>query len=178
MTREILVWGAAVCLFVAGSGEVLSESPDPWRGKSRQDVLSLLGEPTKSKTGRGEETLTYKLIRLTLESSLAPGVLIVDLPGVGLVGKIERDPETRADDTMYQPTEFDEEGRPIAGGFKEEPERSISWDTETGEVERDWDPSLPDDLARASKLTVKFRLNAEGLVEDWSVSPKKAARTD
>lgn len=169
-------WVAAAILLSLGAGGPATTDADPWRGKPREEILSLLGRPDKSKSRSGKESLTYKLFRLDDESALAPGLLVADVPGVGVVGRFERAPAVRGDELKYQPTDFDEDGRPIPGGFREEQTASVSWDSETGKAKRDEDLEIPGDSARGGRLTIKFHLDADGRVESWSVSPKKQAR--
>ena len=54
---------------------------DPWTGKSRDDLLTLLGEPTKKKAdGKGSELWAYKLVRLDPDLPPEPGVMVLERP--------------------------------------------------------------------------------------------------
>ena len=160
---------AAGFLALVHAGESAAE--DPWAGKSRSDVETLLGKPTKTKdAGDGTEVLIYKFVRLH-EGAVAPvGMSMLNVPGVGVVGQMP-DPGTFDDDLGIEPTRVDKYGRGVEGGMRGEDEYSVSYDTETKKVERSWEerPSI------RGKVTLRFRVNADGEIESWSVSPKKAA---
>jgi hypothetical protein len=157
--------------FLAGSwaGE------DPWTGKSRADVVTLLGEPKKAKTSKdGGELLVYKLVRLREGTVPEPGMSVLNVPGVGVVG-LWAAPQSMSDvEAGIAPTTVDRHGRSAEGGAgaPAPEEASISWDLDKKEVTRSWEERP----AIKGKVTLKFQVNAAGEIESWSVSPKRAAK--
>lgn len=149
-----------------------AEDDDPWAGKTRSDVVTLLGEPTKTKrVAAGGEVLTYKLVRLE-EGAVPPaGMTILNVPGIGVVGQMPKAGAAKPGDATITPTQVDEKGRPVEGGVTTEESLTISWDADTKEVERSWEERP----AIRGRVTLKFNVTAAGGIESWSVSPKKAA---
>ena len=61
--------------------------PDPWIGKSNADLVSLLGEPNKTKQSDAGEMLIFKLARLEEDSPPPSGMQVLKVPGVkGMLG--------------------------------------------------------------------------------------------
>jgi hypothetical protein len=176
--RQIPAWIALAILFTLGADAPRAADDDPWMGKPRREVVSLLGSPNKTKTGHDKEVLTYKLFRLDPGSALSPRVLVVDVPGVGLVGRVQPDPDAGAPKMDYEPTGFDEDGRPVPGGFDDSQTTSMSWDAEAGKLKRDDGLEDLEAPSLGAKLTLKFELDRDGRVASWSVSPKKQARPE
>jgi hypothetical protein len=159
------------CLVGVWAAEPASDD-DPWAGKTKSDVVTLLGDPTKTKdVADGGQVLTYKLVRLA-EGAVAPaGMTVLNVPGLGVVGQMPKSGATVEGDTTITPTEVDKKGRPAGGGVTTEETVSVSWDTDTKEVERSWE----DRPAIRGKVTLKFHVTESGEIESWSVAPKKAA---
>lgn len=159
------------CLVGVWAAEPVPDD-DPWAGKTESDVVTLLGEPTKTKdVADGGRVLTYKLVRLA-EGAVPPtGMTVLNVPGIGVVGQMPKPGAVKAGDTTIAPTRVDARGRPIEGGVTTEESLTMSWDPDTGEVERSWEEGP----AIRGKVTLKFHVTADGGIESWSVSPKKAA---
>lgn len=144
---------------------------DPWEGKPRSEIVQLLGEPAKSKNDRyGRETLTYKFFRIDPNARLGPEVMLLQVPGIGLVGRV--DEAVAAGPSTFEPPTIDEQGRPSGGGVPAGTDSaSSSYDPKTGEVTRSGlgteNPPVK------GKVKVRFVLDAGGRVEEWSVSGKK-----
>jgi hypothetical protein len=142
---------------------------DPWTGKSRDDVLTLLGEPTKKKAdGKGFEQWTYKLVRLDPDLPPQPGVMVLNVPGIGMVGRLP-EPGILTGSMTLESSGYDKEGNLRSGGWQPEEGASVSYgkDGKTVEYTDEKTPSVQ------GKLTLKFYLTG-GRIERWSVSPKKA----
>jgi hypothetical protein len=157
-----------------GGSDGDAEEADPWIGKSRRAVISLLGEPTKVKTAKdGTRTLTYKLVRLDPNSPAIPGVTLFSLPGVGLVGRYDRAVGMAGYDLAIEPITLDEEGRRTGGGVGAGSQGGgTSWDLGTGEKTSTMHGGEGNPPIRG-KLTVKFRIRSDDTVRDWSASGKK-----
>jgi hypothetical protein len=159
------------CLVGVRAAEPVPDD-DPWAGKAESDVVTLLGEPTKTKdVADGGRVLTYKLVRLA-EGAVAPtGMTVLNVPGIGVVGQMPKPGTVKAGTSTITPTRVDKKGRPIEGGVTTEETASISWDTDGKKIEHSWE----EQPAIRGKITLKFRVTAAGAIESWSVSPKKAA---
>jgi hypothetical protein len=158
------------------SAELTSEVPpaeDPWRGKRREDLELLLGVPDgERQAAHGGRVLTYKLVRLADAARAPDDVLVLDVPGVGVVGRLSRrGPQSGAQDSV-EPTEVDNRGRSVGGGITTSESHSISWDKESGNVERSWEerPAL------AGRVTLRFELAGDGTITSWSAKPPPRAR--
>jgi len=146
---------------------------DPWIGKHRAKITNLLGEPTKSKkTDDGGETLTYKLLRL--DENVTPGrdIIVLHVPGVGLVGKKHRPDSAPEESIEIEPSGLDGEGRMVGGGLTTENSSSRTWDPKTGEKTGDW-PERDGKPATRGKFKLQFVLDPNGIVIDWSTLNKK-----
>jgi len=160
LVTTLAVAGASV------SGQDTDEK-DPWTGKSRSEIIRLLGEPDKTKkSGNGTETLVYKLYRVDPDVPPSPAALLLHVPGVGLVARVDKRLTRAADPMQIEPTELDEQGRRVGGGTSPSRSASTSYNTDTGKVEKDWDG--PDNPAVKGKIALKFVLDAEGRVTKWS----------
>jgi hypothetical protein len=161
------------CVFLACLPGLRAADPplaeDPWTGKGRDDLLTLLGEPTKKKAdGKGSEQWTYKLVRLDPDAPPQPGVAVLNVPGIGMVGQLPA-PGTPEGNMQLDAAGYDNDGRPTSGGWQPQEEASVSWGKDGKKVEYSGD----DTPSVQGKLTLKFHLTG-GRVERWSVSPKKA----
>jgi hypothetical protein len=173
MHRSWLIACVILACTLTGQATTAEPAPDPWHGKTRSDVLTLLGEATKTKeSADGRSVLIYKLLRLH-EGAVAPtGMTILDVPGIGIVGQMQQPGALKGGEVDILPTETDKQGRGTGGGLTEEEKLTISWDPDTKKTERSWD----DRPAIRGKLTLQFRLTPTGEIESWAVSPKKAAK--
>lgn len=139
---------------------------DPWKGKTRDEVVQLLGEPDKvANAGRDGERLTYKLLQVDPADLIQPGLRLIPVPGVGLVGQASKT-RSGTDTLAIGPTEYDDKGRPTGGGIASSESVTMSYDPKTGKVER----SGPDNPPPAGRLKLRFVLGADGRVVDWSVT--------
>lgn len=166
---------ALAATLTLGAGILASEvddAPDPWLGKSRDEVVHALGKPTKERSTRGDGArLVYRLHRLVEGAVPGPRMTVVEVAGVGTLVRVL--PASR-DDPRFDPTRLDGRGVLRPGGTVEDEGRSVTYDPDTRSFERDWDP---DDVVEvAGKVTIRFDLDARGRVVDWSVSPKSARR--
>ena len=142
---------------------------DPWKGQPRAEIIRLLGEPDKVKKGSGgSETLTYTFYRIAPDAPPHPDALLLNVPGVGLVARIDR--SAAPDPLTVDPPQYDEQGRPAGGGVTRTSSTSTSYDPKTGEVSHS--SSGPDNPLVAGKVKVRFTLDAGGRVTDWSASGK------
>jgi len=138
----------------------------------RHCSVTLLGPPTKSKWAKdGAETLTYKLVLIDESARPTVDILVLNLPGVGLVGQVVKQ-KGPMDFVAIDPLELDREGRPTGGGVNSGGSSSTHWDlstkekttTSTGEKAK---PSI------RGKVTVRFEVGGDGVVRDWTVTGKK-----
>lgn len=168
-----LVVGVGIA-WLAGSSipaaDPAAPEPDPWNGKPRAEIVRLLGEPAKAKKDRdGRETLTYTFYRMAPDAPPHPDALLLVVPGVGLVARVDRG---RAPDPMaMEPPQYDKEGRAAGGGLSQTSSASTSYDPKTGEVSHS--STGPDNPLVGGKVKVRFVLAADGRVETWSVSGKE-----
>lgn len=142
-----------------------------WDGKSKTDVVLLLGEAPKSKRGAdGGERLTYWLVRLREGAHPQPGLIPIQLPGVGLVGRQLDDLDTTR--TTIEPTTIDDRGRPVGGGVTYTDSTSTTWNV--GKKDKDGEPKKAEGLPRdrgkdvLGRVKVVFQLDAQGRVLSWS----------
>jgi hypothetical protein len=171
---KVTMLTAAAILAAAGAsgGEPEATELDPWIGKSRAEIVHLLGEPDKAKTDRnGVETLTYKFVRVDPDAPPGPAARILHVPGVGLVARIDKAMTRSADPMQIEPTVLDEQGRQTSGGTTPGRSASTSYDPKTGKTTKDWD-GLDNPVVKG-KATVKFVLDAEERVVQWSAPGKK-----
>jgi hypothetical protein len=174
MTLKVTALAVLAILATAGTPGAEPESiePDPWVGKLRPEIVQLLGEPDKSKTDRdGVETLTYKFFRVDPDAPPGPAALLIYVPGVGLVARVDKKLTRDADPMQIDPTEFDQQGRRTSGGATPSRSASTSYDPESGEVTKTWE-GLDNPVVKG-KATVKFFLDKDGRVAEWSASGKK-----
>lgn len=147
-----------------------SEKKDPWVGKTRAEVVELLGEPQKVKKKNAKQgaQLTYKFLRI---DPSAPGQLTTPLtmvPGVGIVAKPQQGPEGSTALEIHG-TSFDEQGRPTSvGGFAPVETSSATYEPKIGRIVRDG----PDARLPSGKVKLRLVLDDEGRVVEWSVSGK------
>jgi len=77
----------------------------------------------------------------------------------------------RSDPMSIEPIGFDNEGRPTGGRVPPGTTASTSYDTDTGEKRRAW--SEPDNPPVRGKVTVRFDLDANGVVTHWTAPGRK-----
>jgi len=174
MKFRVIALAAATILVGAGAlgGEAESTEPDPWTGKSRPEIVQLLGEPDKAKTDRdGVETLTYKFFRVDPDAPPGPAAVLIHVPGVGLVARVDKKLTRDADPMYIDPAEFDEQGRRTSGGASPSQSASTSYDPKSGEMTKTWDGH--DNPVVKGKATVKFVVASDGRVIEWSASGKR-----
>jgi hypothetical protein len=174
MTFKVIALAATAILVVSGAGgsETESTDPDPWTGKSRREIVQLLGEPDKTKADRdGVETLTYKFYRVDPAAPPAPAALLIHVPGVGLVARVDKHMTRDADPMQIDPTVLDEQGRRTSGGASPSQSASTSYDPKSGEMSKTWEGL--DNPVIKGKATVKFVLDTDDRVVEWSASGKK-----
>lgn len=148
------------------------QAQDVWKGKHRDDVMALLGEPDKTKKARaGSSVMVYKLVRVGDDAVPGPSFRVLDLPGVGRVGRMLKNQEPQVTETItVGPSGIDEKGRPGAGGFSRTETTSVSWDPATGERTG---PDPPEKGSRSGgKVRLEITLDGEGIVTDWSATAK------
>lgn len=149
-----------------------ADEPDPWIGKPAADVVALLGEASRSKQEKdGGRTLSYKLLRLEDGVLPPPGVMPLALPGVGLVGVVEpRRGSPRPGSVGLGPVELDDQGRAVGGGGLEQTaSASMGWSSSKGKQQDvKGDPGRP---GTRGKITVKFRVDPDGRIREWSAPP-------
>ena len=146
---------------------------DPWRGKSRADVEAMLGVPDKIKKGQEGETLVYKMLRFAEDAEPTPGMVLLELPGVGLVGRVPEfdDPRYR-ETTSIEPSGYDEQGRPVAGGVSTSSSYSKSIHIGKDDNPPDPTPNAPESVGKAKLV---FHIAGDH-VRDWSISSKGKKR--
>lgn len=174
MTPTVIALAAASILVGAGAlgSEAESTDPDPWKGKSRPEIVQLLGEPDKAKTDRdGIETLTYKFFRVDPDAPPGPAAILIHVPGVGLVARVDKKLTRDADPMYIDPTVLDEQGRRTSGGASPSQSASTSYDPKSGEMTRTWDGQ--EHPVVKGKATVKFVLDSDGRIVEWSAAGKK-----
>jgi len=91
------------------------------------------------------------------------------VPGIGLVAKIGKG--GNADTLSMEPPILDEQGRPAGGGLTRTSSAGSSYDLETGEVKHT--ASESDNPEVRGKVKVRFELDAQGIVRDWSFTGGK-----
>jgi hypothetical protein len=168
----IVVLGAWFACGVAPA----EETGDPWLGKSVEDVTAVLGRPDKVKEAEGVRTLVYKLMLPGDPPPLDPRIRLLQLPGVGRVARWSHQDTSGNEPKTYEPTHIDEKGRVVAGNYDTQSSASMSYNTKSGKVERNWEEGP--DPGKVKKITLKVQVDAEGTVRDWSVSPKKYMKRD
>jgi hypothetical protein len=180
MRPELLVALAALFLGWPAQAAESGGSPrteDPWIGKPRSDIVAILGEPDKAKrSAAGTEAMVYKMFVVGADVEPRADMVLVDLPGIGPVGRILPGPSESEESITIEPSGLDESGRPT-GGLT----RSRSYETS---VELGRDKAKPPrteatpEPKRRGKIKVTFELGPDGRVETWIVSPKKRAGAD
>lgn len=171
MERLLAVCVAVVALAPWSVRAAGPATEDPWKGKHREEVVSLLGEPTKHRVSKHGETLFYSFVRVDPAAPPDDGALLLYVPGVGLVAKVldVRGPLVAV---PGGPLDTDEQGRPLGGGAAPPETVTVTRNLETGEVR--WlpaeDPGAP---LMVGKVKLRFDLDREGRVARWSASPKR-----
>ena len=164
--RSIMLLTSVLLVY---AGPLPAADPDPWVGKTRADLVALLGEPHKVKASDEGEILTFKLLRME-EASIPPsGVRLLWVPGVkGTLGTMMPPGNIPQETAGIQPTDIDQQGRGTGGGVETDESYTVSWSNKDG-VERSWQdgPNI------RGKLTLKFTLNKTNKIVTWTVSPKK-----
>jgi hypothetical protein len=160
-------------LALAVSFAALSSAPaaqDIWKGKPRQEIVALLGEPQSTKKLReGGELIVYKLVRLGPDVLPAPGMLLITLPGYGLLGRIPAgEKQERASE--IEPIALDSEGRPVGGGMTQTESRTMTWSKKDG-MSGDPAPAPGGEPQPKGKVKLSFELDRSGTVRTWSATP-------
>ena len=166
--RDVL-FQAVVGIGIAGlaASSVPAADPDvleidPWNGKPRSEVVKLLGEPTKTKAAHdGRETLTFTFDRIAPDAPSHPEVMLLHVPGIGVVARILRG---RGDPNLLgmEVPAYDERGRADGGtGLTQPTRKSTSVQPKAGDQE------MP---RRLGKVKLRLVLDMDGRVESWSVS--------
>lgn len=174
LATKVATLAVAAILAVAGAWGGGSEATevDPWTGKTRAEIVHLLGEPDKAKTdGSGVETLTYKFFRVDPDAPPGPAAQILHVPGVGLVARIDKSLTRSADPMWIEPTVLDEQGRQTSGGTTPTRSDSASYDPKSGVTSKSWEGS--DNPVVKGKATVKFVLDTDDRIVKWSAPGKK-----
>jgi hypothetical protein len=135
----------------------------------RAEVVKLLGEPDKTKTSRdGRETLTYTFDRIAPDAPPHPEVMLMHVPGIGVVARIDR---SRSSSTLeLAPPEYDKGGRPAGGGLTQSTKTSTSYDPKTGKVTES--SGAVEKPQVRGKVKLRLVLAPNGPVESWSASGK------
>lgn len=155
----------------AGSPERSSET-DPWAGRARAEVIEQLGEPLKAqKSKNGGETLVYRFRRINPVDPPQPDAEFLVVPGIGVVARIDKSRRRAADSMTVEPRSFDDQGRPVGGGATPTREASASYDTKTGQMTQT--STAQDNPPSAGKVKLRFVLDSDGRVQQWSVTGKK-----
>lgn len=162
---------AIAVLSVLSTGHAEStavEQQDIWKGKQRQEIVALLGQPHSTKKLReGGEIIVYKLVRLGEDALPQPGMLLITLPDYGLLGRLP-DRESQDESADIEPIAVDKHGRPVSGGMTRTERREISWSKKEGKTT---DPTLAAEPQSRGKVKLSFELDGAGAVRSWSVSP-------
>ena len=156
---------AWVAVSAAPAAEPEAPAADPWNGKARADVVQLLGEPNRVKMAKdGRETLTYTFDRIAPDAPLHPEVMLMHVPGIGVVARIDR---SRPSSTLeLEPPEYDKGGRPAGGGLTQTSKTSTSYDPKTGKVtESSGALEKPQTIG---KVKLRLVVAPSGVVESWS----------
>ena len=167
-----LVGVGVICLAAASvrAADPAAPESDPWNGKPRAEVVRLLGEPDKAKVARdGRETLTYAFERLAPDAPPHPEVMLLHVPGIGIVARVDR---SRSAETLeIEPPAYDEAGRAVGGGLTRTTKASSSYDPKSGELTES--PELLDKPRVTGKVKLRLSLAPDGRVESWSASGKE-----
>jgi hypothetical protein len=138
-------------------------------GTSREEIVALLGRPTKAEFSKSGEKLLYRLVRPEGDIRSDPDLLLVELPGIGLVGRRLSElagPEGRQ--TTLEPTTVDEQGRSVSGGMTDQESRSITWSKEEGKVVT---PDQAGEAPALRRVKLTLWLDSNGRVASWSLDP-------
>jgi hypothetical protein len=138
-----------------------STDPTPFEGRTRDEIVKLLGRPSSSsREADGSERLVYKLRRLE-EGVPSPDMAVVTVPEHGTLVR-QLPPEPPLEQATVSPA-LDEYGRPI---LTQELEVTFGEDG----LEKPEKPSAGPRLGKKVRLTLE--LDASGKVRSWTVAPK------
>ncbi|NIM01690.1 MAG: hypothetical protein GTN89_12845 [Acidobacteria bacterium] len=169
MRQVVLTIGLALLVMLPAHGAESEQThDDPWVGKTRAEVLELLGKPNRAKRSGGGEKLTYKFLRLDPSAPAKLDVRMIAVPGIGVVAQATKI-DTGGVSTHVGPTEVDEQGRPVHDGPGMTETHSMEYDPKTGRLERS---DLQSSTAKG-KVKLRLTLGADGRVTEWSVSGGK-----
>jgi len=170
MRNAFLVTGMVLfAMLPAWAAEAKQKEEDPWIGKTRAEVVEMLGKPQKvGRPGRDGERLTYKFFRIDPELPLPLDMRMILVPGLGMVAAAGTPATGNSADVAIGPTEFDKHGRGTTGGNTTE-SVSRTYELESGKLEH----SGPQRSAVLGKVKLLLVLDRGGLVTSWSVSGKK-----
>jgi hypothetical protein len=170
---------AIVATTLGAQGASLAAEPITWVGRTRDEVVALLGRPDKSKKAKNAKkakgdkdgrVLVYNVYRLAEGAVVEGGVVVFDLEGVGTVARPRLAAVPSEAAVAVEPIELDAEGRRTGGGVgrSETYSRSIA----LGKDDPDPQPRGGGLPAHEGKLKLSLVVNGEGRVESWDVSPK------
>ena len=163
-----------VILVLALVAPAVHAANDPWIGRSRDEVVVVLGEPDRAKVAdEGSGRLVFKFHPLREGAVPGPRRMPVTVDGIGTLFRVL---PLEPDDSAFEPTTIDHDGAMVPGGVRGSRGGSTSFDPDTREVETDRGPADNVEVAGKVKRTVEF--DADGKVMRWSVSPEGAIRTD
>ncbi|HXV76875.1 MAG TPA: hypothetical protein VD788_11225 [Candidatus Polarisedimenticolaceae bacterium] len=156
----------------APAAEADAPRQDPWKGKTRSEVVGLLGEPDKTKTDKqGVLSLTYRFNRIDPMAPSQPDAIFLQVPGVGVVARIDKSRRPPPDAMTIEPPQFDEQGRQTAGGVSETRSATTSYDIDSKEVSHSTSASAGP--PGGSRVTLRFEIGSDGRVVDWTTTGEK-----
>lgn len=156
-------------LFVPATAGDQKKDEDPWIGKTRAEVVDLLGKAHKAKAGRDGEKLTYKFFRIDPDAPVPLDMRLIPVPGLGVVAKAGDPAVDDGTNVAIGPTEFDKHGRATSGGVAVQQSATATYNTSTGK----FDQSGPRGSVVRGKVKLQLTFDRSGKVVDWSVSGKK-----
>lgn len=167
--RGVLAVGLVAALVACAVAR--SDEPLAWVDRPASDLDALFGPADKAKRrGDGSTRLTYKVYLLAERPESPAGLVAIELPGVGWIGRPIVRVAPAADVVGIDPIELDESGQRTGSGTgrTESYERSIG----KGEASPAPAPDPPPMPPHRGKLKLIFEVGADGLVDSWTVSPR------
>ena len=165
--RTVLTLAGCVAA-VAACGVMQSADPVEWVGRPAADLAALFGEADKTeRRSDGSTRLTYKVYRLGRRPASAEGLIVIELPGVGWIGRPIARSTPSAAAVGIEPLELDETGLRTNGGVS----REETYERSLGKGEDRSEPRQPDAAPaprHRGKLKLAFEIGAGGLIESWS----------
>jgi hypothetical protein len=146
-----------------------ARADEVWTGRSRAELVAVLGEPSSDKrTPEGGERLVYKLYRIE-EGAQPAGMIVISLPGIGLVGRPSRDRATD-EELILEPTTVGDDGQLASGGLTTTQSREITWSKKDGM--RETGP-VADERGRLGRVKIAFELDRTGAIREWYALPRR-----